>query len=529
MKYFAQLIRELDRTTKTNEKINALVKYFNSASEEDKTRAIAFLTGNRPPRAVNLTKVQQWAAETAGIPGWLFDECYESVGDLAETISLLVSNPDSESDKPLSWYIHHRLLQLKNMNEAEQKETMIKTWKELNQVECFVWNKLSTGGFRIGVSKQIVIIAFARYSDVDAKTIAHRLMGYWKSGENFYKRLVSDKKENEDSSKPYPFYLASQLDMKPEDLGEIAEWHIEWKWDGIRAQLIKRENEIFIWSRGNELINDRFPELLDASVFLPDGIAIDGEILAFKEKLPLPFAELQKRIGRKHVTKKILTEAPAAFICFDLLEYNNEDIRMSPLEERINLLGKVLGKETSDKLILSVPVEPKDWNELRKIRDESRKRKVEGMMLKRKNSVYKVGRKRGDWCKWKIDPLVIDAVLIYAQKGHGRRAGLYTDYTFAVWKDKALVPFAKAYSGLTDEEIRKVDNFVKDNTVEKFGPVRSVKPQLVFELAFEGIQKSTRHKSGVAVRFPRINRWRHDLKIEDAGSIKSILEMISLI
>jgi DNA ligase-1 len=323
MKHFARLIRELDRTTKTNQKIDALVKYFHSASEEDKTWAIAFLIGNRPPRAVNSTKSAQWAAEAAGIPEWLFYESYDSVGDLSETISLLVSNPDSESDKSLSWYIHNRLLPLKNLNENEQKETMVKTWKELNQVECFVWNKLSSGAFRIGVSKQMVILAFAKYSGLDAKIISHRLMGNWKPGVSFYNQLISVEKETEDISKPYPFYLAYQIDSKPEELGEINEWHIEWKWDGIRAQLIKRENEVFIWSRGNELINDRFPELTEASVFLPDGIVIDGEILAFKEKLPLPFAELQKRIGRKNVTKKVLTEAPVALICFDLLEYKN--------------------------------------------------------------------------------------------------------------------------------------------------------------------------------------------------------------
>ncbi|HVO74416.1 MAG TPA: hypothetical protein VMT35_10370, partial [Ignavibacteriaceae bacterium] len=357
MKFFAQLIRELDRTTKTNIKINALIKYFNSAAKEDITWAIAFLTGNRPPRAVNTTKIRQWAAESAGIPEWLFDECYESVGDLSETISLLVSSPESESDKSLSWYVHNRLLPLKNMNEMDQKETMKKTWQELNQVECFVWNKLSSGAFRIGVSKQMVIIAFSRYAGIDIKTISHRLMGYWNPGINFYRKLISQEKYIEDKSKPYPFCLAYQLDTKPEELGEISNWHAEWKWDGIRAQLIKRDNEIYLWSRGNELINDRFHEIVAASVFLPDGIVIDGEILAFKENLPLSFLELQKRISRKNVTKKILAEVPAALICFDLLEYNNVDIRLKPLEERINLLGKVLSNETSGKLIVSVPVE----------------------------------------------------------------------------------------------------------------------------------------------------------------------------
>jgi DNA ligase 1 len=333
-----------------------------------------------------------------------------------------------------------------------------------------------------------------------------------------------------DLSRPYPFHLAHQIDFPLEDLGAIADWQAEWKWDGIRAQLIRRAGESFLWSRGEDLVSERFPEITTASFALPDGTVLDGEILPWKDNSVMPFAQLQRRIGRKTIGKKLLEEVPVVLLCYDVLEFAGEDIRSKPMRERRALLEKILAdlpEEAKKTLLLEPIVKAANWNELAEIRAESRNRKVEGFMLKRLDSPYRVGRPRGDWWKWKIDPLTIDAVLIYAQRGTGKRASLYTDYTFAVWNSGGeLVPFAKAYSGLTDAEIRRVDRFVRDNTLETFGPVRSVVPKLVFELGFEGIQRSTRHKSGVAVRFPRILRWRDDKKPEDADSLAAIYAML---
>lgn len=526
MKLFAELFKNLDETNKTNAKINALVDYFEEANPEDAVWAISFLIGRKPRQIIPAKKLVEWTIEAAKIPGWLFDESYEAVGDLAETITLLF--PVNHSSINISFYklVEAQLLPLRNKKETDQKTAVLDTWNQMNNNERFVYNKLITGGFRVGVSSKIAVKALSKYSGIDEAVISHRLMGHWKPTAKFYKQLISHDTKDADISRPYPFCLAYQIDSEPEDLGDISQWQAEWKWDGIRSQLIKREGEVFIWSRGEDMINEKFPELVELGFLIPDGVVIDGEIISWKEGKPLPFGELQKRIGRKNVTKKILSESPAVIIAYDLLELQKEDIRDEPLSKRNKKLQQLVKQIDDPRLIISPAINVSSWNDLKKERERSRENLVEGIMLKRLNSPYRVGRKKGDWWKWKIDPLTVDAVLIYAQKGSGRRANLYTDYTFGVWKGDELVPFAKAYSGLTDEEIGKVDSFVKNNTLERFGPVRTVKPELVFELAFEGIQKSTRHKSGVAVRFPRISRWRNDLTIKDADNLETINSMI---
>jgi DNA ligase-associated putative exonuclease len=299
------------------------------------------------------------------------------------------------------------------------------------------------------------------------------------------------------------------------------------RWDGIRAQLIRRAGRSFLWSRGEELLNGRFPEVEEAGALLPEGTVLDGELLPWVDDAPLAFAQMQRRIGRKTLGRKILTEVPVVLVAFDLLEEGGEDLRDRPLVERRARLGALLAHTgLAGRLVLSPAVAWRDWPDIVAARARARETGAEGLMLKRSASVYGVGRRRGDWWKWKVDPLSVDAVLIYAQPGSGRRAGLFTDYTFGIWDGDRLVPFAKAYSGLTDDESRRVDAFVRRNTLEKFGPVRTVRPELVFELAFEGIQRSTRHKSGVAVRFPRMARWRTDKRPEDADTLETVRALI---
>ncbi len=527
MRAFAALYAELDKTTRTNRKLHALVAYLRQAPAADAAWAVYFLIGRRPKRAMPARKLAAWAAEAAGVPEWLFEASYHTVGDLAETIALLLPPAAESTDIPLHSWVTVHLLTLNTLEEAAQKEAMRSAWRQMDDTQRLVWNKLITGGFRIGVSQRLMTRALALFSGAEPALIAHRLMGDWTPSAEFFATLIAHADGESAQSRPYPFFLAYPLDQPAEALGDPWQWQAEWKWDGIRAQLIKRQGQIFIWSRGEELVTEAFPELAAAAEALPDGCALDGEIVAWQDRRPMGFGALQHRLGRKRADAGIMAKAPVTLICFDLLEENGRDLRESPLRERRERLELLLSGFPDAHIRISPLVPAKHWAELAQAMQQARRRGVEGLMLKRSSSAYQVGRRRGDWWKWKVDPYSIDAVLIYAQPGHGRRSGLFTDYTFGVWQDGELMPVAKAYSGLTDEEIRQVDRFVRANTVERFGPVRAVKPELVFELAFEGIQASSRHKSGIAVRFPRISRWRKDKTPREADTLETVQALLN--
>lgn len=526
MQRFTALYMALDATTKTNEKIAAMVDYFAAAPAADAAWAVYFLSGRRPKRLIQARVLRELAAEQMGLPEWLLVESYGAVGDSAETAVLLLPPATAASDLPLHHWIEARILPLRSQDEPTQRAAILQAWSELSDAQRFVFNKLITGGFRVGVSQRLLTRALAQVSSIDSAVIAHRLMGHWRPSPRFYQRLVSPNTADADISRPYPFFLAYPLEEQPTALGDAAAWQAEWKWDGIRAQLVRREGETFLWTRGEELVTERYPEVAQAAETLPDGVVLDGELLAWDGGV-LPFTQLQRRIGRKTVGKKVLREVPVILLAYDLLEWGGEDWRERPLHQRRTQLEALIDTAQHPHLLLSEIVDFTSWAKLKQRHQESRERLVEGFMLKRKSSTYQVGRRRGDWWKWKVTPYSVDAVLIYAQRGSGRRASLYTDYTFAVWDVSGeLVPFAKAYSGLTDAEIRQVDSFVRQNTRERFGPVRSVTPQLVFEIAFENIQRSRRHKSGVAVRFPRIVRWRRDKPIEEADTLEMIQALL---
>lgn len=522
MKSFTQLFTSLDQTTKTTLKIAALVSYFEKATDEDKMWAIALLSHRRPKRTVNATYLATWASELSGLPAWLFDESYHVVGDLAETITLMLPATRESSSFSLRYWIDF-IRELEQLDVDEKRERILWAWDRLDEMERFVFNKLITGSFRIGVSQSLMVKALAAHTGVQQNVVAHKLMGNWSPDYGNFRELLYTADEV-DISKPYPFYLAYAIEGDVSDLGSPSDWFAERKWDGIRGQIIVRNRELFVWSRGEELVTDKYPEYAVMLDLLPDGTVIDGEIMPFKDEKPLTFNHLQTRIGRKTLSPKLLKEVPVAFIAYDILEWKGEDIRERPMTERRQILEALCSTQSSV-LRLSELVPFQDWDQLREEREHSREMLSEGIMLKRKASSYRDGRRRGDWWKWKIDPFTVDAVMIYAMRGHGRRANLYTDYTFAVWDNGQLVPFTKAYSGLTDEELREVDRWVKQNTLERFGPVRSVKPLLVFEIAFEGIARSSRHKSGIALRFPRIKRWRKDKPINEANT-KDDLEAI---
>jgi DNA ligase-1 len=533
MKNFSRLIWQLSSNTSTSAKLEVLGEYFRSASDADKVWVIALFTGRRPRGIVKTSLIRECCLAVTGLPEWLFEESYHTVGDLAETISLLLpEQEDNGNEYSLNDYMT-QLLEMRKQSDEVKKEYILAAWNKMNRQEIFVFNKLITGGFRIGVSQKTMVNALALVTNLPAPVIAHRISGSWDPAVIGFSELLNDENNTASASKPYPFYLAYALDLPAEELGDPNAWQAEWKWDGIRGQIIRRNNEMFVWSRGEELITEKFPELNALLQAIPDGTVIDGEIISIAHQQdaidfkPGSFATLQTRISRKTITRKQLTEAPVGFIAYDIMEVNGTDCRELPLMHRRSILESLVAPASLPFLYLSPLIEFSDWEMLTKIRSASRDRGTEGLMLKRKNSVYETGRKKGDWWKWKIDPLTIDAVMIYAQKGHGRRSGLYTDYTFAVKDGDKLVPFAKAYSGLTDREFAQVDAFVKRNSLEKFGPVRTVKPELVFELAFEGIAASNRHKSGVALRFPRMSRWRKDKTVAEINTIEDLRQMLN--
>nr|WP_314525539.1 ATP-dependent DNA ligase [uncultured Pseudomonas sp.] len=544
MKAFAELYANLDATTSSNAKLAALQAYFRDAAPEDAAWAVYFLSGGRPRQLVPTRLLRDMATEASGIEPWLFEESYQSVGDLAETISLLLPESTYTSRDGLAVWLEEKLLPLRGLPPLDLAERLPALWAQLDQPSLMVCIKLITGSFRVGVSKLLVTRALAAMADLDSKRVAQRLVGYTdlsnRPTAQGYLKLIAAESPDEHAQRggqPYPFFLAHGLAQPVEQfndlLGSPADWQVEWKWDGIRAQLVKRDGRLWIWSRGEELVTERFPELHSLVSGLPDGTVIDGEIVVWKDAVQ-PFALLQQRIGRKTLSKKVLEDAPVAVLAYDLLEHQGDDWRNHTQAERRTQLEQVIAQCNQPLLRASPLLTGATWEDLAEQRDASRSLGVEGMMLKARDGLYGVGRTKdmGVWWKWKVDPFSVDAVLIYAQRGHGRRASLYSDYTFAVWdgpagSERSLVPFAKAYSGLTDEEMRKVDAIVRKTTVEKFGPVSSVTPSMVFELGFEGIALSKRHKSGIAVRFPRMLRWRQDKKVEDADNLATLQDLLT--
>jgi DNA ligase-1 len=557
MKAFAALYRELDASTSSLAKQSALQRYLREADAADAAWAVYFLAGGKPRQLVPTKLLRLLAQEAAGLPEWLFDESYDAVGDLAETIALLLPPPSEVHDLGLAAWVEQHLLPLRDATKTAPDalpQRLRAQWRQLAAEERLVYFKLITGAFRVGVSKLQVTQALAAVGGIDAKRVAQRLMGYTHIGArprpDEYRALIAPESGAEQvqktSGQPYPFFLAHPFNLPLEQfdavLGPPSDWIIEWKWDGIRAQLVKRAGTVWVWSRGEELVTDRFPELAVLGEALPDGTVLDGEIAVWRkdetspggEGKVQPFAELQKRIGRKTLGAKLLRDIPVVLLAYDLLEWEGRDLRALPQSQRRVLLDELVTRMRHPSLLPSPMLTGPDWNDLARQREAARTMGVEGMMLKRRDAQYGVGRTKdvGVWWKWKIDPLSIDAVLIYAQRGHGRRASLFSDYTFAVWDgppgqdDRKLVPFAKAYSGLTDAEMARVDAIIRKTTVESFGPVKSVKPTLVFELGFEGIARSTRHKSGIAVRFPRMLRWREDKPVSEADTLQTLAALL---
>jgi DNA ligase-1 len=522
---FARLYVELEERTTARDRLDALTRYFGGVPASDAAWALHLLLGRKPPRSVSAATLRAWAADEAQVPAWLLDECYRAVGDLAEMIALLLPEGGTV-DRPLAYWIEEKLLLLDAQPSAAQRAIVLEAWRTLGSSERFVWNRLITGGFRPAVSRQMLVRALSEVSGVPEGAVAHRLTAAWEPTPESYARLIGADVSDTDISRPYPFCRAAPLEDRAA-LGDPGDWLIEWKWNAVRAQLIRRGGQVWLWSLGDDLLNDRFPEVVSGARLLPEGTVLDGELIAWRQDAALPFAEFQRRIGRRAPGPKLLAEVPTVLLAFDLLEQQGADIRERSLRERRAALA-TLAMVPSAGLQLSPPAPAASWEDVRALRDAARTRGAEGLMLRRWSSSYRGGRALGDWWEWMAVPLSVDAVLIYAEPGYGQRAGLYTDYTFGVWDGDRLIPFARASSGLTEAEVRRVDAFVRRNTLERFGPVRTVRPELVFEIAFEGIQPSPRHKSGVTVRSPRVQRWRTEKRAEQADTLATLRAMIAV-
>ncbi len=522
MRQFAKLYTELDQSNSVLDKRTALISYFETATPADAAWALYFLLGGKLRKIATTGELRQWLIEQSGLPAWLVEDSYAHVGDLAETLSLLHPNSSLDQSVPLVELIEKRLLPVAGKAIELRRAAVIDGWQCFDETQRLVFNKFLTGALRVGVSKGLIQQALSQWLGLPAAVIAQRLMGEWiPSAENFIALKSHDITTLDDVS-PYPFFLASPLEQDPEALGEIDQWQLEWKWDGIRLQLIKRNNQITLWSRGEERLDGRFPEIEHAAKNLPNGCVLDGELLVWQDNQPLPFTALQKRIQRRKPGVKLLADSPAKLLSYDLLEYQGSDLRNEPLKKRRNHLQQVITELADQHIEISQSLTVESWEHAQTLRASARDNFTEGLMLKRLDSSYQIGRKRGDWWKWKLDPLSIDAVLLYAQAGHGRRATLYTDYTFGLWDGDRLVPVAKAYSGLNDKEILELDRWIRANTIERFGPMRSVNAYHVFEIGFEAVNLSSRHKSGVAVRFPRILRWRTDKPFDQADRLDAL-------
>ncbi len=554
---FARLFEAIDRTTSTNDKVAAMVAYFRGAPPADAAWAVFFLTGRRLKRLLQYPALQQWTLDATSLPPWMLEESYAVVGDGAETMALLMDQLQQPDGTPswgaagnavpqlsLAYWVEQRILSLRTLDPAEQQVQATSWFRELDRWQRFILLKLLTGELRIGVSQTLVVRALAQATEHPTTAIAARLMGEWSPTAEWFASLAAADDARIDASRPYPFMLAAPLEDDVSSLGEMRDWQIEWKWDGIRAQLVRRAGDTHLWSRGEELITHRFPEIAAAATRLPDGTVLDGEVLAFQDDRPAPFSALQQRIGRQKQVAQMVRAVPVVFMTYDLLELDGRDVRGEPLSWRRQTLEGLVPDQVgvarvgaarepppqanpARVLRTSPTVSTSGWDELAQLRSESRARGVEGFMIKRRMSTYGVGRKRGEWWKWKIDPYSIDAVLIYAQPGSGKRASLLTDYTFGVWDGDTLVPIAKAYSGLSNEEIAECDAWIRRHTRERFGPVRHVEPVQVFELGFEGIARSTRHKSGIAVRFPRMLRWRKDKPASEADTLDNVRGLLT--
>ncbi len=590
MIHFTRLFNELDETNHTVEQLAALERYFKAAPAADAAWALHLLIGAKAPRALKNSQLREWISTVADLPTWLVDESCETVGDIAETLALLLPDPPTVpagGSLALHRLITERLLPLAGLGPEARRDLVVTTWRELDGAQRFIWNKLITGSFRIGVSRTQVARALGKTAGVSASVMAHRLLGFQEPTEAAFRALLAAESANENFG-PYPFQTANaiksaepagdptieSLDLfprlvgapgtgptitRPEELGSASDWQAEWLLDGLRVQVMRRGDAVLIWSQDEELLNPEFPEIAEAAQLLPDGTVLDGDLVVWpaSDVCPGTRADIQQRLSHATPGAGLQRKLPVVFIAQDIIEAAEIDQRGRPLLARRRQLAEVLApaadrhRETQATrpasgstdgsqmdLFGSPPaaaahhapfrfraaslVSFGSWEQLASLRREARDHGAAGLILKRTESCYGASVETSAWWIWPIEPLRINAVLIAALPGHGNSPRAFSDYTFAVWCDDELVPFAKTGTGLTEIGFRAMDDFIRAHITGKFGPVRSVKAELVFELEFDSVQTSTRHKSGLVVRSARIHRRRPELSAAEADTLEAL-------
>lgn len=524
MKAFAELIFNLRKWDTENNQIRYIKEYFSISDDRDCIWAIYILLGKKIKNEFrSKQQLKKWACEYAEIPDWLFDESYSFTGDLTETISLILPGKEADSGRTLTEWMHYMESFCKSDDQGNKKK-VVDAWKELDHTETYVFNKLIPGNFKSGVDEKVIIKALSKFLNIESNVISNRIKSNWHPDLISFYELFSKFNPDDIISKPYPFIPEEVFESEPGVLGSAADWLAEQKFKGIRCQLIFRKGKIFLWTDNGELINDKFPEFEFIKKYLPDDSVFTGSIICINNGMKSQHNYLQARLRRKNISSKSLKESPVIFMMNDLLEYEGTDMRNKFLIERKELIKCNKFMISKNNLIkYSENIKFENWEELRTIRRKSSDTISGGIILKKKNSLF-LSDINEKYLICKPEPLSADAVLMYALKGE--RTDLFSEFTLGVWDKGKLVSIAKINSGLSEEEIREVSEFVNNNTLEKFGPVRTVRPELVFNISFESISFSVRHKSGVVLQSPEISKWIRGKNIFDASSLENLKKFI---
>jgi DNA ligase 1 len=518
---FAPLLDSLAFTPSRLGKLRLMHEYFMSTPDPDRGWALAALTGELSFAGVKPAQIRDLVLER--VDAELFSLSHDFVGDLAETVALIWPKKHGANHVPsLSEVVDSMAVATRDSSGA-----LLGAWLDaLDATARWALLKLATGALRVGVSARLAKTALAE----DSTASLDEIEAVWHALHPPYTELFAwlegraARPELGDRPTFTPLMLAQPLEE--DDIPKLspADYRAEWKWDGIRVELVGRGGERRLYSRSGDDIGAAFPDLLAT---LNEDVVLDGELLVMRDGVIAPFNDLQQRLNRKIATSKMIADYPAWLRLYDILERAGEDLRPLPFDERRHRLEQWYRAAPRTRMDISPLLPFTAWDQLREFRDTARERAIEGLMLKRGDSAYVSGRPKGPWFKWKRDALTVDTVLMYAQRGHGKRSSFYSDYTFGVWREAELVPVGKAYSGFTDEELRRLDRWIRDHTIDRFGPVRAVEPDLVLEVAFDSVHRSTRHKSGLAMRFPRIHRIRWDKPAAEADQVETLAKLVS--
>jgi len=540
MKAFADLWATLEGQLSEARSAQILARYLQQTSAEDAAWAIYLLCGKKPKKLLSARELVEYFLQTSGTPGWLFWESDDVVGDVNETIALLNdtfmdetasqqnrnenSHPQQNS---LAFWMENQLNTLAEVAQSQRPAFLGNCWQKLGYREAFIINRILTGTWKSNLPLKTIAQALSIVSGQEPMTLMHRLKADWLPNKVFYAKLIAEDQPTFQTEQKFSFGEFKPLEESSiESLGAVEDWWLAWQWEGLRVQCIRRADDCFLWSQNGELVTDRFPELHEMAQKLPEGTILEGVIVACSGQAPLPLADLQPRLGGKSVNRKMMESCPVAFVATDLQLLANEDMRNLPAQQRKTRLAQ-LANDIGFPLVHFPRIEIDQWAHARKLLQEARQHHAEGLSLQRLNSPYPIQNQQADWWSWKVQPHTINAILLYAKmEMAGRSQKQTTEYTFAVWHEDQLVPVARTGIGLPPEEAELLDGWIRANTYERFGPVRSVEPFHVYEIAFDGITPSKRHKCGFVLREPRIINPRPHTPIEEASRLEDLHRLL---